>query len=193
MRSIFVDANVLIAGADSRSGASRAVLMVAEIGLFRLVVCPQVLDEAERNLRQKLPQALPLFTEIMAVLDLEIVPDPPPAAYQRWLDIIEAKDAPILEAAVQSGADRFLTLNTKDFTAEVAAQTGLLLFRLELFAVPDLPIIELKVGGGDIDYRPLNALSIGQRCTALLGIVVGEFGHASHRSAGGRSGQPIHL
>jgi predicted nucleic acid-binding protein len=127
MRNIFIDANVLVAGADSRSGASRAVLMLAEIGLFRLIVCPQILDEAERNLRQKLPRALPVFTEIMAILDLEIVPDPPLTAYQRWLNIIEAKDAPILAAAAQSGADRFLTLNTKDFTAEVATQTDLLI------------------------------------------------------------------
>lgn len=125
MRKVFADANVLIAGADSRSGASRAVLILAEVGLFRLVVCPQVLDEAERNLRRKLPQALPLFAEIMAALNLVIVPDPPPAAYERWLDIIEAKDAPILEAAVQADVDRFLTLNTKDFTPKVAAQTDL--------------------------------------------------------------------
>lgn len=44
MRRGFADANVLIAGAGSPSGASRAVLTMAEIGLFRLVVCRQVLD-----------------------------------------------------------------------------------------------------------------------------------------------------
>jgi predicted nucleic acid-binding protein len=127
MRRVFADANVLIAGSDSRSGASRAVLTLAEVGLFRLVVCPQVLTESERNLRHKLPHALPIFTEIMAGLDLEIVPDPAPDAYHRWLDMIEAKDAPILEAAVQAAVDRFLTLNTKDFAPPVAAQTGLLI------------------------------------------------------------------
>lgn len=46
------------------------------------------------------------------------------------------------------------------------------LFELETFAVPDLPIIELKVGSGVLGYRPLEALSVGQRCTALLGIVL---------------------
>jgi predicted nucleic acid-binding protein len=55
MRRLFVDANILIAGADSRSGASNAVLQLAEVGLFHLAVCRQVLDEAERNLRKKLP------------------------------------------------------------------------------------------------------------------------------------------
>jgi len=46
------------------------------------------------------------------------------------------------------------------------------LFELELFAVPDLPVIELQVGRGLFGYRPLKHLSVGQRCTALLSIVL---------------------
>lgn len=46
------------------------------------------------------------------------------------------------------------------------------LFALETFPVPDLPVIELKVGSGAVAYRSLNELSVGQRCTALLGIVL---------------------
>lgn len=46
------------------------------------------------------------------------------------------------------------------------------LFQLETFSVPDLPIIELRVGSGELGYRPLSQLSVGQRCTALLGIVL---------------------
>ena len=94
---IFADANVLVAGADSRSGASRAVLLMAEIGLFTLVVSRQVLDEAERNIRQKLPRALPNFADQMAHLNLEILADPPLEDAAKWEAIIEAKDAPILE------------------------------------------------------------------------------------------------
>jgi predicted nucleic acid-binding protein len=127
MRRVFADANVLIAGAGSRSGASQAVLMLAEVGLFKLVVCRQVLDEAERNIRHKLPNALKVFAELMAVLALEIIEDPEPAAWQEWQDVIETKDAPILAAAVSAQVDRLLTLNTKDFTAEVAAQSGLVI------------------------------------------------------------------
>ncbi len=127
MRRVFADANVLIAGAGSRSGASRAVLMLAEVGLFKLVVCRQVLDEAERNIRHKLPNALKVFAELMAVLALEIIEDPEPSAWQDWQDVIEMKDAPILAAAVSAQVDRLLTLNTKDFTAEVAAQSGLVI------------------------------------------------------------------
>lgn len=125
MLRIFADANVLIADADSRSGASGAVLLLAEVGLFRLVVSRQVLDEAERNLRKKLPRALPTFAELLATVQIEIVSDPEPSAWQRWKGLIEAKDAPILEAAVAADVDRLLTLNTRDFTPKVAARSGL--------------------------------------------------------------------
>ena len=125
MRRVFVDANVLIAGTDSQSGASNAVLKMGEIGMFQLVVCKQVLDEAERNLRKKLPRALPNFAAQMVRLRLEILPDPTIEQVKPWKKIIEAQDAPILCAAGASGVDRFITLNTKHFTPGVAKYSGL--------------------------------------------------------------------
>lgn len=46
------------------------------------------------------------------------------------------------------------------------------LFELETLSVPDLPLIELRVGSGALGYRPLRALSVGQKCTALLAIIL---------------------
>jgi predicted nucleic acid-binding protein len=125
MLRVFADSSVLIAGAGSRSGASRAVLIMAEIGLFKLIVSRQVLTECERNLRKKLPAALPILAELLAVIDPEIQPDPPLAEIACWEKFIEPKDAPILAAALQAKSNRLLTLNTRDFTPEVAAQSGL--------------------------------------------------------------------
>jgi len=48
MRRIFADSSVLIAGCGSRTGASRAVLRMAEIGLFKLLVSEEVLEECKR-------------------------------------------------------------------------------------------------------------------------------------------------
>jgi predicted nucleic acid-binding protein len=127
MPSVFADSSVLIAGAGSRSGASRAVLTMAEIGLFKLVISQQVLEECDRNLSKKLPAALPIFAQLLAAIDPEIRPNPPLAESARWTAIIEAKDAPILAAAVLANVERLLTLNTKDFTSEVAAQSGLVI------------------------------------------------------------------
>lgn len=127
MRRIFVDANVLMAGADSRSGASNAILQLAEVGLFHLVVSRQVLDEVERNVRKKLPRALANFAAVLAQLPLEIVPDPEDDACLQWAAIIEMKDTPILAAALLAGVDRLVTMNTKDFTPAVAQATGLVI------------------------------------------------------------------
>jgi hypothetical protein len=41
------------------------------------------------------------------------------------VDVIELKDTPILAAAVLARVDRTVTLNTKDFTPEVAQASGL--------------------------------------------------------------------
>ena len=144
LRKVFADANVLIAGTASRTGASGAVLLMAEIGLFRLVVSRLVLEEAERNLRKKLPRALPNFAQQLAQLELEIMPPPTNEEVQRWAKIIEVKDAPILATAVSAQVDRLVTLNSKDFTPEVAAQSG-----LRILSPADLvQEIRALVGGG---------------------------------------------
>lgn len=124
-RRVFFDANVVIAGSMSRGGASRALLMLAEAGLFQAVISRQVLDEVERNLRLKLPEALPLMADLLGHIPLEIVDDPHPDRFGRWLAHIETKDAPILEAAVAAEVDYLMTLNSRDFTPAVAMATGL--------------------------------------------------------------------
>ncbi|MDJ0754822.1 MAG: PIN domain-containing protein [Ardenticatenaceae bacterium] len=125
MFRIFVDANVLIAGAASKKGASRAILMLAEIGLVELVVSRQILDEVERNLRKKLPQSLPVFAEVLAAIPLQIVADPPEKEVQPWTSVIEVKDAPLIAAATREKVERFVTLNTRDFTPEGGKKSGL--------------------------------------------------------------------
>lgn len=122
---VFVDANVLLAGSGSRSGASRAVLSLGEFGLIQLVATRQVLDEVERNLRLKLPAGLPVLAELLLHIQLRVLDNPAPGAFERWFSLIEPADAPLLEAALQAGAPYFLTLNSKHFTPAVAAATGL--------------------------------------------------------------------
>lgn len=125
MRRVFVDANVLMAGADSRFGASNALLCLAEVGLLRLVVSRQVLDEAERNLRKKLLRALPTLAGLLAQLPMEIIPDPVDDECLRWAEVIELKDTPIWAAAVLARVDRLIALKTRDFTPAVAQASGL--------------------------------------------------------------------
>lgn len=125
MRRIFADSSVLIAGADSQSGASNAVIVMAEIGLYKLVVTRQVLDECEHNLRKKLPAGLPTFARLMRNMNLVIADEVPTTDVTHWSAHIEAKDAPILAAALQADVDRLLTLNTRHFTPRIAQISGL--------------------------------------------------------------------
>jgi predicted nucleic acid-binding protein len=112
---VFLDASVLFAAAASATGASRAIIVLAEIGLIRVVISPKVLEEAERNLSRKAPRALPFYRQIIASLDLEMVNEPTPGKVAECAEVIEAKDAPILAAAMEAKPARLVTLNTKDF------------------------------------------------------------------------------
>ncbi len=46
------------------------------------------------------------------------------------------------------------------------------LFELEAYEVPDLPVVELQASKGDLGFRKLDELSVGQKCTALLSLVL---------------------
>ena len=127
MVSIFADSSVIIAGVGSASGASRAVLILADLGFFKLVISPLVLEESRRNIAKKLPTFMPVFTDLIATIQPQVVVNPSVEECQRWITIIEAKDAPIIAAAISAKVNRLLTLNTKDFTPEVAARTGLII------------------------------------------------------------------
>ena len=125
MRKIFLDSSVVIAACGSRNGASHAVIVMAEIGLFKAVISEQVVIECDRNINKKLPAALPILKQILNIINPEIVPDPSTTESSQWESIIEPKDVPILAAALSAKDDRLLSLNTKDFTSFVAAQSGL--------------------------------------------------------------------
>jgi len=64
------------------------------------------------------------------------------------------------------------TIDSDTMRRNIAGLSQRQLFELELFIVPDLPIIELRVDKGLLGYRQLDKLSVGQKCTALLSIIL---------------------
>lgn len=122
---IFLDTSVIYAGLGSRTGASHAVLVMAEIGMLQAIACPYILDEVERNLTAKAPDALPRYHETMRNIRWEIVADPSIDEVKMWIPTIRAKDAPVLAAAVNAKPHRLLTLDKRDFTEVVATRSGL--------------------------------------------------------------------
>jgi predicted nucleic acid-binding protein len=113
---VFVDADVLFAGsvAPSQHGASLVILRLAEITLIEAVASQQVITEAERNLAQKLPDALPAFRLIVSRC-LGIVPDPEPADLTPFAGMADPKGLPILAAAVREACPWLVTFNVRHF------------------------------------------------------------------------------
>jgi predicted nucleic acid-binding protein len=109
----FLDANVLVAGARSRTGASRAILRLGEITLLDAVTSPFAIEEAERALTRLLPAALPAFRLLLDACCRVVAASPAVAA--QVVNHAHTKDTPILAAALESECDRLVTHNVRDF------------------------------------------------------------------------------
>ncbi len=127
MPRVFLDASVIISGVASRSGGSHALLVLAEIGLIRAVICPYVFEEAARNIQAKLPKAIPIFELLKANIHWETVPDAADAEILPWLTVIRPKDAPVLAAAIKAKPHRFVTLDNRDFlrSPDISQKSGI--------------------------------------------------------------------
>ena len=111
---IFFDADALIAGAASTTGASHVLLRLSELTLVEGVTCSHVVIEAERNLLAKLPAAVPAFRLILDAA-VDIVPDSPDSATSELAGQAHPKDLPILAGAIAAGADFLATFNIRHF------------------------------------------------------------------------------
>jgi predicted nucleic acid-binding protein len=112
--AVCLDADVLIAGLLSRTGASHAILILGEIGLLKLVLPEAVIDEVRRNLAGKLSQALPLFEEFLRSVPVRIY-RPTARDRERASPLTEPKDMPILAAAIGAGTPLLVTHNVRHF------------------------------------------------------------------------------
>ena len=111
---IFCDADVLIAGAASTTGASHIMLQLAELTLITCLTSEYAVSEAERNLLTKLPAAVAPFRLIMDAA-ITIVSPPPRTLVRSVADQAHAKDVPILAAAIASESDFLATFNVRHF------------------------------------------------------------------------------
>ncbi len=111
---VCLDADVLIAGLLSRTGASHAILVLGELGLLRLVLPEAAVEEVRRNLAAKLPEAAPMFEEFLRSVPVEIH-RPTPRDRERARELADPKDVPILAAAIGAGARLLVTHNVRHF------------------------------------------------------------------------------
>lgn len=120
---VFFDADALIAGSASSTGASHVLLRLCEAGVIRGVTCAQVVREVERNLVAKLPAALPVFRTILGVTNLDIRPDSPSPQRSSELAAVHPDDRPILISALDSRCDFLVTFNLRHYRGVTAGIT----------------------------------------------------------------------
>ena len=80
-----------------------------------IVASELVLIEAERNLAQKAPAALPAFRQLCELAVGETVDKPSRKELDRAAAIIALKDAPVLAAAIKARVDYLVTLDRRHF------------------------------------------------------------------------------
>lgn len=114
---IFFDANVLIAGSFSQTGASFLLLQSCELGLLKGLTCKQVIDECQENIREKLPQAEATFEKIVAN-SVEVLANSTWSEMNKFQDMAHRKDLPILTVALKVEANYLVTFNTEDFNPD---------------------------------------------------------------------------
>ncbi len=113
---ILVDADVLFAGAASPSehSASLVLLRMAEITLIQAFAPHQVIVEADRNLRKKMPQALSRF-QFLVQRCFTAIDSPKFEDLAPYTGLADVKDLPILVAAIQSNVPYLVTFNIRHY------------------------------------------------------------------------------
>ncbi|MCA1840178.1 MAG: PIN domain-containing protein [Actinomycetota bacterium] len=112
--SVFIDADVLIAGSASTTDASHLILQLSELGLIEGISSEQVRQEVERNLTIKLPAAIPAF-HLLAESALRWVNDPLPRDVARYKGEADPKDLPVFVAGLKAGCHTLVTFNVRDY------------------------------------------------------------------------------
>ncbi|MEA5053630.1 MAG: putative toxin-antitoxin system toxin component, PIN family [Propionicimonas sp.] len=111
MRRVLVDTNALLAALVFPGGVPAQVFLqvVAE---EQLVLTPGILDEARNVVARKWPDRRSDLEQLFASVDYELLP----GGTTSGIAIRDAKDQPILDAAVAEAVDVILT-GDKDFLA----------------------------------------------------------------------------
>lgn len=130
---VFPDSNVFIEGLVSHWGAGRAILVLARLKSFRLLLSPYVELEVEEYLFRRLRQDYAAGSQLvdsyhlaLQLINPERLPEITAAELHAHRALIRhSHDVPVLVTALKAKPDWLITSNTEHFNAEVAARTGL--------------------------------------------------------------------
>lgn len=115
---VFLDSNVIISGIFSDKGSPRIILDILCLGLPFIVASTGRYNiiEIERNLKRKMPKAIPIYQRYLPELNLEIIPLPSKEEIEEYYGYTSEKDVPVFVSAIKGKADFFVTGDKKDFS-----------------------------------------------------------------------------
>jgi predicted nucleic acid-binding protein len=122
----FIDASVLMAACLSSTGASREIILQSIRDNVSLVISDLVIQETERNLTNKAPEALPAFHQFLDAVSFELV-RPTKQQVLQAAAYIALKDAPIVAAAKRAQVDYLVSLDRRHLVGlpDIAKRSGL--------------------------------------------------------------------
>jgi len=130
---LFLDSGVFLEGVLAPWSVSRAILIHARRRAFTLILAEYVQREVEKNLLDLLAhnpelgnEAIDTYSTLLRLLKPERIPLPTKEEVDKYRHLIRHQaDVPVLVSALNAVPDWFLTTNTRHFTPQVAARTGL--------------------------------------------------------------------
>jgi predicted nucleic acid-binding protein len=115
--TVFLDSNILISALIGSARSAPVVLVdwLADSRVATLITGRCCIQEVEKNIARKLPQAQPLWQQFVIASGIRIVPCP-----RKSIAGINVKDTAIVAAAVSAAATHFVT-GDKRLLAEMRA------------------------------------------------------------------------
>jgi putative PIN family toxin of toxin-antitoxin system len=116
---VFLDASCWVAAAGSPNGGSALILKLAQAGHLQVVATRKVLQEAERNIRDKLgKEALLRYYQALGSLEIELVDPITPEEEAQWTSLVAEKDRHVLAGAYKARADVLVSLDRRHILTE---------------------------------------------------------------------------
>jgi len=144
--TFFFDASVLVAGAYSPGSGSALVLRTCIVAGFRAQITSAVIMECARTLEDFAPASMDRFHNLLTDIDWMLLSVPAEETLKGYERCVHPKDAHVLAAAVEGGAEFLLTLDRRHLLAACPAVEE-----------AELPIIILTPGDFIQRYYPLHA------------------------------------
>ncbi len=115
VEKVFIDSSVIIAATLSPSGGSFRLIRESLFKNYILLISDYVLEECIRILKTKFPEKTYILPIMLENFGFKTTKDPPEKEIEKFIDIIDFKDAPILAAAIKYKTDYLITLDKKHF------------------------------------------------------------------------------